>query len=63
MKTLRDDLIDAMQGEGEVTASLPEGCHAIHGIHAITGKKGYIVMPDELTVEEWEARQCIPQKD
>ena len=57
MKTLRDDLIDTMQGEDELIASLPPGTHAIQG------PGGYIVMPDELTVQEWEARQCTPQKD
>ncbi len=57
MKTLRDDLIDTMQGEDELTASLPPGTYAIQG------PGGYIVMPVELTVEEGEARQCIPQKD
>ncbi len=51
MKTLTSDFLDSLQGEDKLKASLPPGTYAIQG------PGGYIVMPDELTVEEWEARQ------
>ena len=57
MKTLTSDFLDSLQGEDKLKASLPPGTYAIQG------PGGYIVMPAELTVEEWEARQCTPQKD
>ncbi len=55
MKSLHDSLIVALDGEEKLEASIPVGCHAI------SGPGGYIVMPDELTVEEWEARQDDPE--
>ena len=51
MKSLHDSLIVALDEEEKLEASMPAGCHAI------SGPGGYIVMPDELTVEEWETRQ------
>ncbi len=55
MKSLHDSLIVALDEEEKLEASIPVGCHAI------SGPGGYIVMPDELTVEEWEARQDDPE--
>ena len=57
MKTLVSDLINDISEGDEFEGSIPEGYHAIKGVHATTGRKGYILMPDELSVEEWEARQ------
>ncbi len=56
MKSLHDSLIVALDEEEKLEASIPVGCHAI------SGPGGYIVMPDELTVEEWEARQDDPER-
>ncbi len=57
MKSLHDSLIVALDGEEKLEASIPAGCHAI------SGPGGYIVMPDELSVEEWEARQNNSKTD
>lgn len=51
MQTLKDNLLAALEGEDELKASLPPNTYAIQG------PGGYVVMPDELTVAEWEAGQ------
>ena len=61
MKTLTSDLINDISEGDEFEGSIPEGYHAIKGVHATTGRKGYILMPDELSIEEWEAQQDDPE--
>ncbi len=57
MKTLTDDLINEIAQGDELQDSIPEGYHAIKGVHATTGKKGFILMPDELSVDDWIKNQ------
>lgn len=51
MKSLTDDLIENIVQGDEFKALLPDGYHAIRG------PGGYVLMPNELSVEEWKQQQ------